>query len=144
MRFKQSWEVPCSSDLKSAVTGPQAVHPLHSEVSNCNLGAPIYNPRLVSCLSFYNTVCFISWVVRFSRPQWLDNLQGLKKIPRLTSYSAGQLTGSNWCTHGRHVVRAPGRSEPRSEACSAFWSLKPEQDFLHFNFPNSWLLLCFV
>ena len=31
----------------------------------------------------------------------------------------------------RHVVRAPGRSKPRPEACSAFLSLKPEQDYFH-------------
>jgi len=80
-------------------TGPGRCVCSLGETSNCNLGAPSYNPRpqiyvislhakmqLWFSFNFYNAVCLTLWVVRLLRPWWgggkqcWPGPQGLKRF----------------------------------------------------------------
>ena len=90
---------------------------------------------------FYNIVCFILWVTGFhyTLSCWPD-LQGLKNSKTyslsylkccLTYYACGQALNLGSVQAGQKPGKGP-----------ALMLLKPEQDFLHFNFPNYWPQCC--
>ena len=111
-------------------------------LQNCTLGVPAYNPRLqTNCSSGFMLIFFFLF-----GQCYLFCLANLEKLlsPRVAgqipcrgstipAHSLSHLQGCLFCIHSGHIFRCAwsGRSEARSEACSAFLSLKPEQDDFH-------------
>ena len=91
---------------------------------------------LVSRSSFYNAVCFILWVMSFSRPLGIGWTQRAQENSEVHSESHLWCCSAYWwqLVHLPAAMKSgqcPGRSEARLEACSAFLSMKPEQNYLH-------------
>ena len=115
-------------------TGPGRCVSSLGETSNCNLGAPAYNPRpqiyvislhtkmqLWFSFNFYNAVCLTLWVVRLLRPWWGGGsragqaLRGLRDSKTHSlSYLKQRLTC--WCACRQVCGPVSEARSPTSEA----------------------------
>ena len=132
--------------------GSWVVHPSHkwdfkSQFRGLLLIIPGFKPVASSvCLqkcssgfNFYNASCFIVWIIRLLRPQGTG--QDLRSFRDSKTHSLSCLRRCLTCWWQMACLQQaclPGRVQARSEVGQrpAFLLLKPEQDYLHFNFPT--------
>ena len=87
------------------------------------------------CALFWEPLDFTEHHVWLARALGAQEFQNPLPILSVVSLSLLVTIGAFMSKHIVSTVSC--RLEARSGACSVFLSLKPEQDFLHFKFPNT-------